>query len=564
LMVDLAWGWAWLKARLRPEPKLFPPGVRQLEAAPRRRIAILLPLWREHAVVGRMLEHTLSAIRYEDYEIFAGAYPNDERTQDAVRAVADRFPNIHLALCPHPGPTSKADCLNWIYEYLTLYEEEDGQRFDVIVTHDAEDLVHPDELLWINYYSARYAFIQIPVLPLPTPFRKLTHGIYCDEFAEYHTRDMVVRPLLGGFLPSAGVGTGYSRDALYRLAEEGSGQIFHAESLTEDYENGWELYRLGRSQAFVPPMRTCGSDEFFATREFFPMTWTKALRQRTRWVIGITLQSWQRNRWRGSLGEKYWLWRDRKGLVTNPLSFAANLIFVYGLATALWTRMTPLASRLAMATMFFLCLRFVVRSACVARIYGPRFALGVAPRYVYANFLNLVVNFRAVTTYAVARAQGKSLAWAKTDHAFPSGTALQTHRRKLGEILVSSGYLTGEGLKTALITRKSGVRLGEHLVRAGQLDEVALYDALSIQQGLPIGQLDPDDIPRRVAHAIPAHAVREFRVLPFRIAEGSLFLAGPDIPSAEVTSALRRFTSLELRFHLVIPSEFEKLTAALL
>src|SRR5271169_5373992 len=72
LIVDLAWGWAWLKTRLRPEPRLFPPGARQLEAAPRRRIAILLPLWREHEVIGRMLEHTLSAVRYQDYHIFAG------------------------------------------------------------------------------------------------------------------------------------------------------------------------------------------------------------------------------------------------------------------------------------------------------------------------------------------------------------------------------------------------------------------------------------------------------------------------------------------------------------
>jgi adsorption protein B len=402
------------------------------------------------------------------------------------------------------------------------------------------------------------------VLPLPTPFRELTHGVYCDEFAEYHTRDMVARPLLGGFLPSAGVGTGYSRDSLYRLAETGSGGIFDPEALTEDYENGWKLFRLGKSQAFVPPMRTLRGDEFFATREFFPKNWSAALRQRTRWVIGIALQSWQRNGWRGTLGERYWLWRDRKGLITIPLSFAANLILAYGLATALWMRMTPLASHLATATLVFQCLRLAIRSGCVTRIYGVRFALGVPLRSIYANALSSVANLKAVITYFGARARNHGLRWAKTEHAFPSGTALRTHRRKLGEILVSSGYLTGEGLKTALVARKSGVRLGQQLVQAGQLDEEALYDALNIQRGLPTGQLDPDAVSRRVAHAIPEHAVREFQVLPFRVAEGSLFLAGPDIPSAEVTAALRRFTSLELRFHLVTPSEFEKLTGALL
>src|SRR6185295_10436136 len=113
----------WLKRRLWPRASLFPPGPRQLETAARRRIAILVPLWQEHEVIGRMLEHNLAAIRYSDYEIFAGAYPNDKPTQEAVRSAAGRFPNVHLAVCPHDGPTSKADCLNWIYQHLTLHEE---------------------------------------------------------------------------------------------------------------------------------------------------------------------------------------------------------------------------------------------------------------------------------------------------------------------------------------------------------------------------------------------------------------------------------------------------------
>ena len=70
------------------------------------------------------------------------------------------------SLCPHDGPTSKADCLNWVYQHLVLYEEQNRRAFDVLVTHDAEDLIHPDELRWINYYSARYDFVQTPVLAL--------------------------------------------------------------------------------------------------------------------------------------------------------------------------------------------------------------------------------------------------------------------------------------------------------------------------------------------------------------------------------------------------------------
>src|SRR5579864_3768060 len=174
LVVDLAWAWTWLKSALRPAASMFPPGPRQLDNAPHQRIAIFVPLWREHQVIGKMLEHNLAAIRYPGYHFFAGCYPNDVETQEAVQAVAARFSQVHLALCPHPGPTSKADCLNWIYQHLLLLEERSGQLFDMVVIHDAEDLIHPEELRWINYYAARYDFVQTPVLALATPLYKLT------------------------------------------------------------------------------------------------------------------------------------------------------------------------------------------------------------------------------------------------------------------------------------------------------------------------------------------------------------------------------------------------------
>jgi len=49
-------------------------------------------------------------------------------------------------------------------------------------------LIHPDSLRWINYFAEKYDMIQVPVLALPMPFRGLTHGVYCDEFAEFQTK----------------------------------------------------------------------------------------------------------------------------------------------------------------------------------------------------------------------------------------------------------------------------------------------------------------------------------------------------------------------------------------
>ena len=69
------------------------------------------------------------------------------------------------------------------------------------------------------------------------------------------------------------MGTGYRRDALERLARASSNRLFEPEALTEDYENGLRLFRLGCSQAFVPISKSSsGGRDFVATREFFPAT----------------------------------------------------------------------------------------------------------------------------------------------------------------------------------------------------------------------------------------------------------------------------------------------------
>ena len=119
-------------------------------------------------------------------------YSNGESLDDllpeafaAVREAATRYPNVHISISPHNGPTSKADNLNWIYQRMLVHEEQHGVRFEMILTHDAEDLMDPDALRWINYYAQWNDMVQIPVLALPTPLRELAHGVYCDEFAEF-------------------------------------------------------------------------------------------------------------------------------------------------------------------------------------------------------------------------------------------------------------------------------------------------------------------------------------------------------------------------------------------
>ena len=138
-------------------------------------------------------------------------------------------------------------------------------------------------------------------------------------------------------------------------------------------------------------------------------------------------------------------------------------------------------------------------------------------------------------SYVRASIRHEPLVWVKTEHAYPSRSALVEHKRKLGEILIGSGYAQEStfGERSKIYLR--GIRLGEYLVQRGVITEDELYEALSLQQSLPSGRLEPWVISSQVARALPRRVVRDWRVLPFRISSGNMFLASPEIPTDDLT-----------------------------
>src|ERR1700682_5292883 len=203
--IDLACLYRWFVTRFVGGRRIRIPTADELNQAPRKRIAIFVPLWRGYQGVRKIVGEKIFVWRFEETDFFLGIYPNDAPTLAAARELAGRFSNVHVSLCPHDGPTSKADNLNWIFQRMLLFEMDHQANFEIVLTHDAEDLIHPESLRWLNYYAQCYDMVQIPVLPFPTPVRELLHGVYCDEFAEYQSKDLPVRQFLGGFLPSCGV-----------------------------------------------------------------------------------------------------------------------------------------------------------------------------------------------------------------------------------------------------------------------------------------------------------------------------------------------------------------------
>jgi adsorption protein B len=568
LFIALAAGCAAIRARIaRGRDRV--PSESDLDAVPQRRMAIFVCLWREHGVIREMIEHNVRNIRYRNYDFFIGVYPNDTQTVAAATDVCRRFRNVHLSVTPHPGGTSKADNLNWIFQRMLLHEEKHGVRFDMVVIHDAEDVIHPDDLRWMNYYAQWYDMIQVPVLALPTPLRQFTHGVYCDEFAEFQFKDMPARELLGGFVPSSGVGTGFSRRALEAVAVAHSNQIFDATSLTEDYEIGFRIHTLGFRQKFVRIVQRNG--KFVATREYFAQSFKRAVRQRSRWVTGIALQSWEKHGVRDTVRELYWFWRDRKGFFANLLTPVTNGIFVYGLATwcAAEMRHTPwgLAQEPAISwiaphvwwTSLLVMPQTLIRMYCSSVVYGWRFGMTVPLRVPWANLINCCATGKALWGYLMATVRGVPLRWLKTEHAYPSRAALLATRPKLGEVLIGSAYIRPEDLEAAIASQPAAVRLGEHLVRLGKLSEDDLYEALGLQNDIPVGKPEPVMISPEVTRMVPADLVRRLRVLPFRVVAGQLYVASTELPDERLIRELQGFWPHEIRFQLVPPTAFKQL-----
>jgi len=288
-------------------------------------MAILVPAWDESAVIASMLKATLSRLDYDDYRIFVGHYRNDPATAAAIASVGDT--RVHPVEVPADGPTTKADCLNHLYDALIAYEVDKGRSAKAIVLHDAEDVVHRFELRIFDGLTDRAAVVQLPVLPLVDRNSRWISGHYCDEFAEAHIKELVVREAVGAAVPLAGVGCAIARRPLAQLAAMQDGKPFAGASMTEDYELGLRLGALALKTMFVRIPAQPGEPGVVASRGHFPSTLGAAVRQKARWLGGIALAGWDRLGWRGGLGERWMRMRDRRG----PL---AALLLICGYAAA--------------------------------------------------------------------------------------------------------------------------------------------------------------------------------------------------------------------------------------
>jgi type IV pilus assembly protein PilB len=100
---------------------------------------------------------------------------------------------------------------------------------------------------------------------------------------------------------------------------------------------------------------------------------------------------------------------------------------------------------------------------------------------------------------------------------------------KIGQILVASGAITEDQLRQALAQQKrSGGRIGVHLIRLGFITEEKLASFLSKQYGVPAINLDEYKIDPSVLKLIPADLAKKYIILPVSRVGATLTVATAD------------------------------------
>jgi len=512
-------------------------------------LAIMVPAWNETGVIGHMAELAAMTLDYENYHIFVGTYPNDPDTQRDVDEVCARFPNVHKVVCARPGPTSKADCLNNILDAITQFERSANFTFAGFILHDAEDVISPMELRLFNYLVDRKDLIQIPVYPFEREWSHFTSMSYIDEFAELHGKDVPVREAIAGQVPSAGVGTCFSRRAVMALLADGDGIAFDVQSLTEDYDIGFRLKAKGMTEIFVrfPVVDNSAeankarrflqrkrSSSVICVREYFPDTFTTAMRQKSRWIIGIVFQGFKTHRWTKSPTLNYFLWRDRKGVISNFLSFFAMIIMIQLVLLLIYQRVWPDAWQflsiftggpwlviLLWCNFALMVNRILQRVIFVTVYYGLTQGLLSILRLFWGNLINFVANWRALRQ-VIQHGDPRRVAWDKTTHDFPSVTGINRALRPLGQILLEQQVITNEQLEQALTHRVIGLRIGGSLLNQGLITAEQLAVALAEQNGVKRESIDAWELDRVLIDKMPAAIALRYAVLPLRFDENVL------------------------------------------
>lgn len=589
----------WVRLLLRKLSRKYPPlSLKTLENKEEKPIAIFIPCWQESNVIGDMLKLAIKNIYYNNYVLFVGLYPNDPESIAAVKELDSLSNKIVTLLAPHDGPTTKADNLNAMYKGMVTYEKRHGFQFEIIVLHDAEDIIHPYSLKIFNHLMPRKQAIQLPVIPLAVPATNWVHWSYNDEFAEMHTKTMFARENINGLVPSAGVGTAIAREALeIKRASSKEGFIFNPISHAEDYSLTLDLLELNIRtifvQQFVKSITTRKKWGFFgplvyrtkvervATRSMFPFHYYSAVKQKARWITGITLDEW---RYPGihkkSWGLLYTFFLDHKALVSHLMSFVGYIILGYYLVYLagliffghdiipifipadhwLWI--------ILIIDFFLMCNRMLQRAIAVTRVYSFGEGLLAIPRLLVGTIINFHALVRALRIFFNNRGAKRSnephkKVWIKTVHSFLPMHTQDHFMLHLGELALHHGK--NEKNILSALERQSQVKnyLGEilkegkyHVSEEEVLKCLAILHKMVIFNRLPTIFPTEEEIKNRCSPQFVKILAKE-RMLLLAFTPSYIEIGVPYILEIKEQVAFEKEHSISVLWRFLTPQEWE-------
>jgi adsorption protein B len=398
---------------------LFAIGIRQQKhnglSSSTPKIGVFIANWQEADIIPVTIPGNISEITDPNVVFYVGVYPNDTPTLEAARKIESEYPDrVKVIVNRMNGPTTKGQLLNHMFLEVI---GNDGP--DIIVFHDSEDKIDPRLFqLYASLVSEGYDYIQTPVFSLPSEHRSYVGASYEDMLGEFHTRIMVVREALGVAIPSAGVGTAFTKQVAQTFINE-RGEVLADGSVVEDYIFGHECHRKGFRCTFV---NVHDNDGHIATWEFFPSTIATSVKQKSRWIYGIAFDAWRRLGWYGGLKDRWFLMRDRKAMFTAflaPLSFIYFIgILIFGIddhhisattASILWWSVV--------INMFACLIRYWVRVSSHNNVYGNGNFVGIVIRWFVSLWVDALATARAWKMFLVDSSFAtRPVAWAKTTH----------------------------------------------------------------------------------------------------------------------------------------------------
>ncbi len=132
-------------------------------------------------------------------------------------------------------------------------------------------------------------------------------------------------------------------------------------------------------------------------------------------------------------------------------------------------------------------------------------------------------------------------------------------RKRLGELLCERSYLDDVALKRALLQQETAdKKLGQVLLDSGYITRKQLNETLAHQAGIAKADLDEISILPDVISLVPAELVSKYSILPMERRNGQLILAMTDPFERQAIEDVRIVTGCSIRRRYGSPAEMER------